>query len=252
MNDKERLAELYMASSKHSNYQVLASNLTTLLSPKELKVMSRWEKERLQYICKHVDFSEKKVLDIGGNTGFFTFESINQGATHVDYYEGNKIHAEFVALASELLNMEQQISIFPTYYSFVQNKKQYDIVLCLNVIHHLGEDFNDESDIKKAKDEMLTCINNMAYITDVMVFQMGFNWCGKKEKCLFEHGTKKEMEDFVKNGTKEFWSITQVGVAEKENILVKYVNVNRKNNVRIDEWGEFLNRPIFIMKSQKK
>lgn len=35
-------------------------------------------------------FEGKSVLDIGGNSGFFTFELIEKGAKKIHYYEGNK------------------------------------------------------------------------------------------------------------------------------------------------------------------
>ena len=54
----------------------------------------------------------------------------------------------------------------------------------------------------------------MAEKTKYMVFQMGFNWKGNRDKGLFENGTKEEMVEFIKEGTKECWKIVDVGVAK--------------------------------------
>lgn len=249
MNDIERLNKLYMESSKHSNYQVLSSELQKILPQNQLAIISRQERERLAYISSQVDFGDKEILDIGGNTGFFTMEAIGKGAAHVDCYEGNKTHAEFVEISAKVLGYEQRVSVFPEYYLFDQHKK-YDIALCLNVIHHLGDDFKSEKDMQSAKNEMLLCINSMASVADIMIFQMGFNWCGNRGSCLFENGTKKEMEDFLREGTKDFWRIDKIGIAESNNGVIEYKDMDESNNVRMDDMGEFLNRPIFIMKSQ--
>lgn len=248
----KRLEELYMESSKHSNYQILPSNLEELVDTKKLVIQSRYEKERLAYIAKNIDFKDKLVLDIGGNTGFFTFEAYNLGAGHVTCYEGNKTHARFVEKAVEILKLEERIEVFPEYYQFQPEAKQYDVAFCLNVVHHLGDDFKDEEDMGSAKKKMISCINNLSYITDILVFQIGFNWCGKRDKCLFLNGTKEEMEHFLLEGTKDFWSCLNVGIAEVKNDAVKYEEKNDRNNIRIDAIGEFLNRPIFILKSKKQ
>lgn len=242
--------ELYMESSKHSNYQILPSNLKDLMKDEDLMVQSRYEKERLKYITENVNLKGKTVLDIGGNTGFFTFETHNAGASKIDYYEGNQTHAEFVKKGIEVLELKDKIAVFPQYYLFNQKEKIYDVAYLLNVVHHSGDDFGDSISIEKAKSDILACINVMAEITKVLVFQMGFNWCGNRNKCLFEQGTKAEMEEFIQKGTVENWEIIKIGVAVKKDCQIKYEDVNLKNNQREDELGEFLNRPIFIMKSK--
>lgn len=79
---------------------------------------------------------------------------------------------------------------------------------------------------------------------------MGFNWKGDSKECLFENGTKAEMEQFLKEGTKDYWNILFIGIAEKQNNDIIYQEMNKDNNKRQDDLGEFLNRPIFILKSK--
>ena len=89
----------------------------------------------------------------------------------------------------------------------------------------------------------------MAQKTNFLIFQLGFNWKGDTKQCLFEHGTKSEMIQFIKDGIKGFWEIIEIGVAEKKDGVVTYEPLNVFNVKRNDTLGEFLNRPIFILKS---
>lgn len=247
----EKLKKLYMETSKHSNYQILSNSVAKLLNQDLIKVKSRQEKERMDYITSKISFEGKNILDIGGNTGYFTFESIENGAEIVDYYEGNKTHAEFVELASELLELDQRIHVHPEYYMFDNNTVKYDIILNLNVIHHLGDDFGEDCGINSAKLKMIDCINSLSKVTRYMVFQMGYNWKGNRNCCLFENGTKSEMIDFITENCNEKWEIEHIGIAEyNKNGEVNYQEKDNNNIERDDSIGEFLNRPLFIMKSK--
>jgi len=251
MDRKEKinyLAELYHEESKHSQYQSLPECLKKVFPclPKKTK----WERERLNYIDKILDFSGKKVLDIGGNTGYFSFEAIERGASYVDYYEGNQTHAEFVKLAAEILEI-QNINVYPEYYLFKDERKKYDIVFCLNVIHHFGDDYGETYDIVEAKEKMLACINALSENTLWLILQMGFNWCGDKSKPLFLNGLKTEMEKFIQQGTESKWEIIKTGIPIQNDNGIEYEDINKINNERVDYLGEFLNRPLFIMKAKK-
>lgn len=248
---KELLKYLYMKISKHSNYQILPTALRDILDVNELEIHSRYEEERLDYILKYVDVNGKRVLDIGGNSGYFTFESYSAGAKTVDYYEGNPVHAEFVKEAAKILGLQKQIHVYPEYFMFHNNeRKSYDIIFCLNVVHHFGDDFGEETELKEVKRKMLMCINSMAKITDILIFQMGYNWCGDPKRGLFEGGTKREMEKYLQEGVQDYWEIVKTGIAEKRDDKIQYVDKNERNNERVDSLGEFLNRPVFILKSK--
>ena len=251
MNPKiEQLKEMYASTSKHSNYQILASELQKYLTNDEIDVKSRNETIRLDYFLKNVDIQNKKVLGIGGNTGFFTFEFLKNGASSLEYYEGNAEHAKFVQLASEVLNYTDALSVHSKYYNFDQEEK-YDVILLLNVLHHLGDDFGDDKVSKeKALETIIEHMKTMAKQTDILVFQLGFNWKGDRNSPLFENGTKKELIDFISSNLTDEFEIMNIGIAEEINDDVVYADLNDKNIQRIDSLGEFLNRPIFIMKSK--
>lgn len=251
MNKIEKLKELYNKGSKHSHYQILASTLIDVLGTKDIRVKSRFEAERLSYIASKIDFSNKTVLDIGGNTGYFTFEALKKGAKSVHYYEGNIEHAQFVKLAAEALEMEKQIEVNSKYYLFDQREKHYDVILLLNVLHHLGDDYGDSSiAISNAKERIIEQLNSMAAATELLVFQLGFCWKGNRNLLLFEDGTKQEMIEYLSKGISESWYVEAIGVAEAANDIVAYKEPSAENMQRYDGYGEFLNRPLFILKSK--
>lgn len=246
-----RLKELYANSSKHSQYQRLPTCLEEILDLRNTEMGSKYEKERFKYICENTNLGET-VIDIGGNTGFFTFESIFAGVRKVDYWEGNDNHAQFVQLASDIVGCENSIDVHNEYFVVSRGDDRcYDTILFLNVLHHLGVDFSEENSINKAKLRMLDYLNGLAKYGKKMVFQMGFNWGGDINKPLFEHGLKEEMITYISNGTKGKWSIEKIGIAVKKDKDVIYENMTAENINRIDEYGEFLNRPIFIMNSKE-
>ena len=250
MNSKiGKLEELYASKSRHSQYQILASNIEHLVKYKKPE-KSKYEKERLEYVLKNIDLKGKKILDIGGNTGYFTFESCKCNPKSVDYFEGNVEHAEFVKLAAEIVGLSHIVKVNPEYFLFEKKNEIWDIVFFLNVIHHIGFDFEKDITSMAVREKILEHINSMAEYSKIMIFQMGFNWYGNVQKCLFEHGTKREMEQYLQEGTKEFWKIENVGIPVKKNNVFVYENQTEENNIRIDEYGEFLNRPLFIMKSK--
>jgi len=253
MSSVAKLKELYANNSKHSNYQILSDRLSSIIGDDQIEVVSRYERERLDYVIKNISLQGRTVLDIGGNSGFFTFEAIENGAKSVHHYEGNKEHSEFVAEASSVLGYQEKVEVTNAYYSFEsEGGKEYDVVFLLNVLHHFGDDFGDETlSIEAAKNQMITQLNNMASKTDNLIFQLGFCWKGNRDVGLFEQGTKKELIDFIVKAVEGVWDIKRIGIPVKKDGVVKYKDLDGDNIVRDDSMGEFLNRPLFIMSVKK-
>lgn len=244
------MRKLYMHQSKHSNYQILPSALKEVLPEEDLQISSRYERERMDYIIRHINLAGCKVLDIGGNSGFFTFEAVSTGAVCVDYFEGNKEHARFVQKAAEILELEEKIHIYNEFFTFEKIENQYDVIFCMNVLHHTGADFYTGISMREAKEKIQEYINKMAQHTNYLVLQLGFNWGGNRDTCLFHNGTKEEMEAFIEEHTSDLYEVVSVGIASKKSQGVVYEEINSENNKRIDEYGEFLNRPLYIMRSK--
>lgn len=251
---KDSLRQLCLNQSKHSFYQTLPRKMTALIGDLDLPEGRRYyEANRLKYILNSVDVCGKTVADIGGNTGYFSFEMIDAGAKSVSYYEGNSEHAAFVALAAKICEVADKIYINNNYFQFDDSfeLEHYDIVLLLNVLHHLGDDFGDKTiTIEEAKKRMAKHLCEMASKATVVVFQLGFNWKGNRMLGLFENGTKQEMIDFVKNAIDGFFTVEKIGIPSKTNGEVVYEDLTDKNVQRDDSLGEFLNRPLFILRRQ--
>lgn len=248
-----KLKSLYLKESKHSHYQILSDELTEMIGIGKSQNRTRYEKERLDFILAKLSVSNKTILDIGGNTGYFTTELIRRGAASVHYVEGNKSHAEFTELALEVLGYQGNAIIDSRYYDFAENNPgDFDITLLLNVVHHLGDDYGDsEIGIGKAKSLMLRNINDLSRISKHLILQLGYCWKGDVNLPLFESGTKQDIIDYVAKGVARFWEIEGIGIAEMDNGVICFREPDRMNLERRDDLGEFLNRPIFILKSLK-
>jgi len=246
------LLDLYHVASKHSNYQVLPGALAPLLRNDDITVNSRYERERLDYIVAKRPVAGRHLADIGGNTGFFAFELLERGADRMEYFEGNVAHHGFVTAAAAQLGLSERLRTHHQYVTFEAGAlPRVDTTLLLNVLHHLGDDFGDAALARDAaKQHMLACLSAMSHSTTHLVFQLGFNWKGDRNLPLFSTGTKAEMIDFLTASTAADWTIDEIGVAERHDTRIIFRDVNNTNITRDDSLGEFLNRPIFIMRSR--
>lgn len=252
MNPLDQLKILYGRNSKHSNYQILSDKLALIIGSDQISTRSRYERERLDYILNNLEMDGMDILDIGGNSGFFSFEAIESGATKVHFYEGNKVHSDFVRAASDVLGYTDKVEITNGYYEFdTSDARQYDVVFLLNVLHHLGDDYGSQAlSIDAAKEQMVDQLNSMASRVSYLVLQLGFCWKGNRDHGLFENGTKKELIDFISTSVNGVWDIMNIGIPVKRASNIKYIELNILNIIRDDSLGEFLNRPLFILKSK--
>jgi hypothetical protein len=253
MIDCGRLIELLASESKHGGYHVLPQRLKDRLGINYRPKKMHHEEARLRFILKYLDPKGKSVLDIGANTGFFSFGMLDAEACRVTAYEGNPLHAEFItAVAAEMAKpgLMQTVS---RYFDFQRDsKRRHDITLLLNVLHHTGDDYgNSLTSIGAVKVEMLRQANSIAALSEHMVLQIGFNWKGDPTLPLFDGGTKREMIHFIQKGIADHWNIVNIGIACRDVTgRIQFNPLDEINIERDDRLGEFLNRPIFIMSSK--
>ncbi len=252
MDATQQLIELYRQSSKHSNYQVLPKCLVDLIPAGHLQVNSRHEAARMAFFRQHVDFGGKTVVDVGGNTGYFSFEAIAAGAKKVTLIEGNAHHSQFVAAAAKLTGLNSKIDVRNEYFEFTKatmDPHSFDVMLLLNVLHHVGDDFDDPS---VTRENALTLIagylRGVVAVASTLVFQLGFNWKGDRNLPLFANGTKRELIDFVTGEVQGVWTVDAIGIATSDHSKVSFAMLDETNIERDDSLGEFLNRPIFVLR----
>ena len=247
----ETLLDLYHASSKHSQYQALPGRIQPLLPPGSISYKSRHERERLDYLCGKLDFRGSSIADIGGNTGYFSFELLDRGAGTVDYYEGNPEHSTFVERAAHLVGLGDRLRVHPVYLDFdAPILPVHDVVLLLNVLHHIGDDYGDSATaIEQVQETIRASLIGMARHARFLVFQVGFNWQGNPKRPIFANGTRAEVIDLVAS-LSDAWHTEAVGIASRAGREVIYRDLNPSNLARDDELGEFLNRPLFILRSR--
>ena len=111
-----------------------------------------------------------------------------------------------------------------------------------------GDDFGDrEQSMATARAGMMTRLRRLAGASRWLVLQLGFNWMGNRHQPLFEHGLKQEIIDFVCSGCEPDWSVRAIGIYDPA--TASYAAPDASNLARRDDLGEFLNRPIFLLKS---
>ncbi|MET0384049.1 MAG: class I SAM-dependent methyltransferase [Burkholderiaceae bacterium] len=239
------LRALYDTRSKHSAYQLIHPTLLPHLGEAAGLPVGKQEAQRQRWFERAVPMAGKSVLDIGANTGYFSFAALQSGARKVRSQEGNAAHAEFIATAADALGAAGRLQVVPTYFEFApEADERFDVALCLNVVHHLGDDFGDGAlSIDQARAGMLAAIDAMAAWTETLVLQIGFNWKGDRRLPLFAGGEKASVIDFVRAGTAGRWRLDEIVVADAR--TGEYVPVDAGNLARDDALGEFMNRPLF-------
>lgn len=252
MTDKTKnLSDLYLKKSKHSSYQKIHPVVEKFLPNIEL-IHGKYEAERQLLIEKSVDFKGKTVLEIGCNTGYFTAAAALNEALAIDAYEGNAEHCQFIEITRTLIPNGQAINVHNEYY-IPSNKTdlKYDICIFLNVLHHLGDDFlGNEKNIRSAKKEMAQYLTELSFKANTLIFQMGFNWKGNKQLPLFQNGEKHELISFIEESTNKNYYLEKIFCStSKDGEYMEYLDSNL-NTTRNNEIGEFLNRPLFILRSK--
>lgn len=249
------ILEKQSRNEKHIGYHILPECFDTVLKGTEYENnYVFWEKERFSYFVNKVEFYNKKVVDVGCNVGYFLFGVLECGAREVIGYEGKDTCGEFINKAVNFIDSPERFNFINEYFQFEGEAGSYDVGLLLNVLHHLGDDYGESSlSMTAAKKKMLDQLNGLSKNVETLIFQMGFNWKGDRHSCLFPNGTKAEMIEFIREGTYEFWEVQDIGIAErKKEGGVVYQPLSEKNILRDDSMGEFLNRPIFVLRTKMR
>jgi cyclopropane fatty-acyl-phospholipid synthase-like methyltransferase len=237
-------------TSKHSHYQEIYSEILKKVSLDNLPEFKKRDLKRFNHMKKLINFDNAKVLDIGANIGFFSIASLDSGAREVVAYEPNSEQANFIKISSKLIGKEESLMVHNTFYDFEKKSvSNFDVILCLNVLHHIGDDFGDKNiPLNEAKKQIQKSIRSLSETGNKCYFQLGYNWKGDRNKPLFELGSKNEMIDFVYEACEQFWDVVNVSIYDP--VDQTYSDKTTELMERFETCGEFLNRPIFLLKSK--
>lgn len=242
------LCELLEVTTKHSGYQELHRALDAVMEGG--RISGKAESSRWEYMRAVMSFEGRRVLDIGANTGFFSLSAaIEGGASSVLACEGSPYHAEFLERAVARLGLSDRVRVDNRYYDFFNSADLHaEIALCLNVLHHLGDDFGDQAlTLADARRQMVRALGGLASRFRWMWFQVGYNWKGDRRQPLFDRGLKNEQIALVAEAAAEAWSVDRIGIFNPGS--GRYEDANDALLARFDEVGEFMNRPLFLMRS---
>ncbi len=120
-------------------YKIIAENVNeSFISENNLKF-------KLNTIFKDIDFENKRVLDIGGGVGVYSFYAAACGASEVILLEpelegsSEGFNENFKQLKEKLKDTKVELKR-KTFQEFAPSAGEFDIVLLYNSINHLNEE----------------------------------------------------------------------------------------------------------------
>jgi hypothetical protein len=238
--------------NKHRDYVCIHESLRPYIryrnSPDQL---GRAERERFLFIKDRSAIEGARIADIGGNTGFFTISYLLEGAQKVSYFETEEVLCEFVDRACQHLGLRDRVEIVNAPFNFQSDAHPlYDYLNLLNVIHHVGEDFDtDVKGLEAGMDSIFDSLRRTASYCENLVMQMSFLWKGDPALPMFQSGTKGEMIGALDSALHMHYSFSSIGIYGCDCGASRYSELTAENISRKFHYREFFNRPIFIMKS---
>lgn len=214
------------------------------------------DEQRAAFMFAHHSVQGRRVLDIGANQGYLSVEAALRGAAQVDAFESNEVDGTFLSQTAKHISGLEKMRVHPVGYNFDQpNNKQWDCVICLNVLHHIGRYFDTHiQDMDEAKVLMGQHLKRLLSTGGSVWLQLGYNWKGDTQRPMFLHGTKYEMTDFVHNMVEKYADVSIIGLynpnANKYERFEKIVTSHTLWS-RIESLGEFGNRPLYLIKSKR-
>lgn len=279
MDLKQKLGSLYNDHSKHANYQNIPDFVRQKLGYSEVINESwRGDTARYRYIKTVLPFSQmRNVADIGANTGFFSLSLANEyKSTRFLAFDTNSQHIEFIRTIKQHFGMENIDTVAAGIdLASASEFPAHDAVLLLNVLHHAGVDF-DAKEVRSKEDFVPYAVKYLVRIRSkvrYIVFQMGYNWGGNKQKPLIAGNSIAAMICLVAQLCKDSgWFFQRVGIyAKTGDELGEYFDLPREvidMIMAIQDWesceqqlktylarydtdsnSEFYKRPIFLLRN---
>lgn len=182
-NNGKILSELILGRSKHGNYQDLPPCLPEYIHNQfPHRQTIRLDSARFDWLDQHDVFDNKTIIEIGANIGYFSLRAVTERNATCIAYEPDEKLASAIELIAEICNVQERVNVRCEPFTLLNPipVPNVDLILCLNVIHHAGFDF-DKDIVKQICDWTPYAINYLTRLTTIapqMVFQMGYTWGG--------------------------------------------------------------------------
>jgi hypothetical protein len=272
----EKLKSLYSDNSKHSRYQNIPAFVRQELGYSET-IDENWRGDtaRYNYLLNQFDFTKEMVIgDIGANTGFFSLSLAHKYPNLKVYaYECNPKHVEHIEIIKDYFSLsnlfvEQEMLNLKN----IDNLKHHDLIINFNVLHHAGVDYDrDIVNLDNFESYATAYLAKLREKTEKIIFQMGYNWGGNKQKPIIKLSNDLDKIDFTaKIFQKAGWKIDIIAIIKKnennyyenirKDIFEILVNSNDChtehldilndyiNKLNLKVYSEFYRRPILVCK----
>ena len=265
---KNFLLERYNDGSKHSIYQNIPSFIEAELQLNP-KLDNLWRSDTPRWNLLKDFFRENpfsNVADVGANTGYFSFNFAREfPGSKVTALELNENHADFIKKLADYFEVRNvQSKCEKITLENVKNFPVHDVILYMNIAHHIGHDFNPEVSNKNTLDKDITSIlSGLSKKCTWMVFQMGYNWGGNKQKPIIELNDDLKKFSWTKDiFDNSGFEVAQTSIATKVGEVMEYREIDiavsdeqlqqQLNDLKVEENSEFFRRPFFILRSKKR
>jgi len=137
-NAKIELANVHPGDSSFQN----SAFYEDIVGDKHLADLSAWHLNSKEYIGSTLklqqNFSKNLVLDFGGGIGTHALaNTMSDNVEHVFFVDINSTNREFVKFRAKKLGLEQKISFYKSIED--TNIKNFDSIVCLDVLEHLED-----------------------------------------------------------------------------------------------------------------
>jgi len=137
-----------------------------LYTPVDHPVFSDWkalrDETRWTLIKDEFNWKDKKILDIGSYTGFFSFKTAKLGA-HVTGIEIDEERLKQAKMINTLLELDVNF-LYADFFEYLKDKK-FDCILFFSVLHWILKE--------KGIDGVRETLKMLSYSSPVMFFDMG-------------------------------------------------------------------------------
>lgn len=279
----DELRRLYFDGSKHSVYQNLPEFVEKGIGiAVDIDEAWRSDKPRYRYLTENYpQLVGRRIADIGANTGYFSLSiAKNIPNTSVVAYECNATHARLIETVCSTFNIKNLVVHAEAIDTDNTHRLPHcDVLLFLNVLHHLGVDFDHDRGADKAKffDFAVSYLEGLSKIASYMWFQMGTNLGGDKSRPITANDTPLRVVDYlVKLLDTAHWNVENIGFARlndgemhyqplPESLIAHVLGCSRKGLpanpelfYKLAPWagfssfpGEFYRRPMVLCSSRQ-